>query len=87
MANDIPNVPSPTANEVGTPGGVPGLDLTKEVCANVTPNVAGDSRFAKWYLLYGQNFNKASRPACCPRGSRPLVGSCIWCEHAPLLEQ
>ena len=72
MANDIPNVPAPTPNEVGTPGGVPGLDLTKEICANVTPNVRGDSRFAPYYLTYGQNFNKARRPACMPHGSRSL---------------
>ena len=64
VANDIPNVPAPTPPEVGTPGGVPGLDLTKEICANVTPNVRGDSRFAPYYLTYGQNFNKARRPAC-----------------------
>ena len=64
VANDIPGVPSPTANEVGTPGGVSGLDLTKEVCANVTPNVKGDSRFAEYYLKYGNNFNKASRLPC-----------------------
>lgn len=75
MANDIPGVPSPTANEVGTPGGVPGLDLTKEVCANVTPNVKGDSRFAEYYLKYGNNFNKASRLAC----SVSAPADCISC--------
>jgi hypothetical protein len=84
VGNDIPNVPAPTPNEVGTPGGVPGLDLTKEVCANVTPNVRGDSRFPPYYLTYGQNFNKARRPACpmadaaCPQQRRcrhPCIGA------------
>ena len=77
VANDIPGVPSPTANEVGTPGGVPGLDLTKEVCANVTPNVAGDSRFAEYYLKYGNSFNKVRCPTAlclqCPAGCAPTA--------------
>lgn len=34
--------------------GVSGLTLDKEVCANVTPNKQGDSRFAPYYLNYGQ---------------------------------
>jgi hypothetical protein len=65
VANDIPGVPAPTDNNVGTPGGVPGLNLDKEICANVTPNVAGDSRFAQYYLKYGNNFNKASCHMLC----------------------
>jgi hypothetical protein len=63
-ANDLPGIAPPTDNNVGTPGGVAGLNLDKEICANVTPNVKGDSRFAQYYLTYGNNFNKASCNLC-----------------------
>jgi hypothetical protein len=61
--NDVP-APVTVDNAVGTPGGVQGLNLDKEICTGVTPNVKGDSRFADYYLAYGNAFNKASKPPC-----------------------
>lgn len=68
-------------NGAGTPGGVPGLNLDKEICANVTPNKAGDSRFAPYYLTYGNNFNKASSltytTLCSESGPTSSASTCV----------